>query len=94
MVQGALACGNAADPIRKELISRRAACEAAIRRRFQRAKAEGDLPPDSDPASLALYIATIVRGMAVQAAGGATRKELGRVIQTALRAWPAEAGKK
>ena len=88
MVQGALACGDAARGVRRELTSRRKAAESAIRRRFQRAQAEGDLPPHSDPAGLALYIATIVRGMAVQAAGGTTRKELGRVIRTALRAWP------
>ncbi len=88
MVQGALACGDAADPVRRELIARRKNGEAAIRRRLQRAKAEGDLPGDADPAGLALYIATIVRGMAVEAAGGATRRELRRVVQTAMRAWP------
>jgi AcrR family transcriptional regulator len=88
MVQGALACGDEVNPIRQELMARRAAGEAAVRRRFERAKAEGDLPPDSDPAALALYVATVIRGMAVQAAGGATRKELRRVIQVALRAWP------
>src|SRR5271170_264558 len=45
MVQGALACGDEADPIRKELIARRATGEAALRERFQRAKLERDLPP-------------------------------------------------
>src|SRR3979411_1845671 len=44
MVQSALACGAAADSIRQELVSRREAGEAALRRRFQRAKREGDLP--------------------------------------------------
>jgi len=86
-VQGALACGKEADCIRRELISRRAAGEAEICRRLKRAKAEGDLPRDSSPADLARFIATVLQGMAVQAAGGATRVELQRVIQTALRAW-------
>jgi hypothetical protein len=49
---------------------------------------DGDLPADADPADLARYAATIIHGMAVQAAGGATRKELLRVVATALRAWP------
>jgi AcrR family transcriptional regulator len=44
MVQGALACGEEADPIRKELIARRATGETALRERFARARAEGDLP--------------------------------------------------
>ncbi len=88
MVQGALSCGEAGDNIRRELISRRAAAEAAIRERFERAISEGDLPADSDPADLARYIATIIQGMAVQAAGGASRDELRRVAEMALRTWP------
>jgi AcrR family transcriptional regulator len=88
LVQGALACREAADSIRQELNSRRAAGEAAIRERLERARLVGDLPPDSDPADLARYVATVIQGMSIQAAGGASRDELQRVIQTALRAWP------
>lgn len=88
VVQGALACGTAADPIRHELISLRQTVEAAIRRRFDRAISEGDLPPDADSADLARYVATITQGMAVQAAGGASCEELQRVVLMALRAWP------
>jgi len=87
-VQGALACGGEADPIRRELASRRAAGEAAIRQRLKRARAEGDLPPNANPTDLARYVATVLHGMSVQAAGGATRAELQRVVQTALQAWP------
>ncbi len=87
-VQGALSCGEAAEPIRRELNARRAASEAALRERFERAKTEGDLSPDDDPADLARYLATVLQGMAVQAAGGASREDLRRVAETALRAWP------
>jgi AcrR family transcriptional regulator len=86
MVQGALACGNA--PAQKEVAARRAAAEVALRRRLQRAKREGDLPKNADPAELAHYVMTVVRGMAVQSAGGASRDQLRRVAQIALRAWP------
>jgi AcrR family transcriptional regulator len=88
MVQGALACGEAADSIRQELNVCRAAGEAAIRRRLQHAKSEGDLPADTDPADLARYVATILHGMAVQAAGGASRGKLQRVVEMALRTLP------
>jgi AcrR family transcriptional regulator len=88
IVQSALACGDAADSIRKEVASRRAASEAALRRRFQRAKQAGDLPSNADPADLARYITTVVHGMAVQGAGSATRPQLLRVMKTALQAWP------
>ncbi len=59
-----------------------------MRERFERAKAEGDLPADVDPADLARYLATVFQGMAVQAAGGAGRDDLRRVAEVALRAWP------
>lgn len=88
MVQGALSCGETANPIRLELNSRRAAGEAALRKRFARAKGQGDLPATASPGDLARYVMTVVQGMAVQATGGASRKDLRRVAQTALRAWP------
>lgn len=88
MVQGALACGDATDSVRKEVTSRRATVEAELRRRFQRAKREGDLPSHAEPADLARYIMTVVHGMAVQGAGNATRPQLLRIMQTALQAWP------
>ena len=88
VVQGALACGNAARSVRKEIAARRAAAKAALRRRFQRAKREGDLPQGADPADLAHYVMTVLHGMAVQGADSATPAQLRRVAQVALRAWP------
>src|SRR5438045_9521676 len=76
LVHGALASGPEAESIRKELSLRRAGAETAIRRRFERAIAEGDLPASEDPAKLARYLITIIWGRSVEAAGGATRAEL------------------
>jgi AcrR family transcriptional regulator len=87
-VQGALACSEEADVVRKELVERRAKSQAAIRDRLKQAKKEGDLSPDADAVALARYLATVIEGMAVQAASGASRKELERVAELALRAWP------
>ena len=87
-VQGALACGAAGDSIRRELAACRAAGEAALRRRFQRAKSEGDLPATVNPGDLARYVATFIYGMAVQAAGGASRDQLQHVVEMALRTLP------
>ena len=86
LVQGALASGNAS--AKNEVTKRRAAAEVALCRRLQRAKREGDLSKKADPAELAHYVLTVVRGMAVQAAGGASRAQLHRIAQIALRAWP------
>lgn len=88
MVQGTLACSDAAEPVRKELVARREQGEAALRRRLQRAKAEGDLPANSSPADLAAFIMTVIHGMSIRAAAGASRAELHRIADTALLAWP------
>ena len=88
MVQGALACGENGTRVRQELASRRAADVAAMRRRFQRAIKDGDLPARADASALARFVATVMHGMAVQAASGATRKELLRVKDMFLRTWP------
>src|SRR5579875_2753083 len=71
LVQGALASGPAAASIRKELSLRRAAAEAAVRRRLEHAIEEGDLTAHVNPAKLARYIITVLWGLSVQAAGGA-----------------------
>ncbi|HEX7532931.1 MAG TPA: TetR/AcrR family transcriptional regulator, partial [Methyloceanibacter sp.] len=78
LVHGVAGAGEHAECIRQELNARRAASEKVIRERLKRAKAEGELPPSADPAALARFIATVTQGMAVQAAGGASRNELRR----------------
>jgi AcrR family transcriptional regulator len=87
-VQGALACGDDADCMRKELIRQRESLVTALRDRLQRAKKEADLPPSSNPPDLARYLATILHGLSVQAASGASRKDLQRVATLSLKAWP------
>ncbi len=86
VVQGALSCGDEAKPIREELAARRAASEQAIRKRLKQAITEGELTAGTDAGDLARFIATVMHGMSVQAAGGAGRKELKRVADIALRA--------
>jgi AcrR family transcriptional regulator len=90
-VNGAIACGSEAEPVRQALNEHRTAGVALLRRRFEEAKAQHDLPKDCDPAALARLVAAVVYGMAVLASGGASRKELEQVVRTAMRAWPATA---
>ena len=88
LVQGALASGPVAQSARRELSRRRAGAEAAVRRRFERAQLEGDLARSVDAAKLARYVVTVIWGMSVQAAGGATRAQLRSVADFALQSWP------
>ena len=87
-VLGTTYCAEDSSPVGKILIESRLAGHAAIRERFERARAQGDLPADADPKQLTHYIGAVVCGMAVLAASGATRQELERVIELTLQAWP------
>ena len=88
-VQGALAASDGARPAHDVLVRVRNEAGKRLAERFQRAVDQGDLPADADAAGLARYVITVVFGLAVQAAGGARREDLDRVVDTALRAWPA-----
>jgi len=85
MVQGALSCAEESEPVREELTSRRRQLEAVIRARLERARKEGDRSVSGSPADLARYLSTVMHGISVQVAGGANRKELQRVVDTALK---------
>ncbi len=74
LVQGVAGAGDHAQCIQEELSNRRAANQKVICERLQRAQAEGELPPDADPAALARYVSTVTQGMAIQAAAGASRQ--------------------
>ena len=87
-VLGTTYCAEDSSPIGKIVIAFRLAGQAAIRERFERARAEGDLSANADPKELTDYLGTVVCGMAVQAATGATRNDLERVIDRTMRAWP------
>jgi len=88
LVQGALACGDEGASIRQALADQRRLGEEALIRRFERAKREGDLPADASATDLGRYVWAVCQGIAVQAAGGATRDQLRRVVAQAMRAWP------
>ena len=89
VINGALACGDEALPVRQSLIARMAAAELRLCARFERAIADGDLPPGAGADQMARYVTAMSNGMAVQAAAGTTRKQLQEVVDQVLRGWPA-----
>ena len=88
VLQAALACGKESESIRRDLIARRAEQERAICERFSQARA-GELPKGVDGDALGRYVFTVMQGLAVQAASGATGEELLSIADVALRSWPA-----
>lgn len=90
VVQGALSCGKGAAQIQQELISHRQGYEDALKRRFDLAIAQADLPARTNSIALAKYLATIHQGLSVQATSGATKAELTEVVNLAIQNWPAK----
>ncbi|WP_295997929.1 TetR/AcrR family transcriptional regulator [Rugamonas sp.] len=66
---------------------RRVAREA-LEARFRAARKAGDLPKDADPAALAGFYFSVLQGMSVQARDGASKNQLLRIGEVALRALP------
>lgn len=88
IVSGALASGEEAEPVRRELARLRQAAVRTLRQRFEQAVQDGDLPAGTECGTLARFIATVLNGLAVQAASGTPVKELRLVSAMAMRAWP------
>lgn len=87
-IHGALAGSDESEPVRQALIDFRAEAQARLCQRFERAKAEGDLPETAKPEALAAFIMAVLHGMAVQAKAGFSREMLQDVAEQALATWP------
>src|SRR2546428_9978457 len=70
VVSGALACGEEAETVRRELAQLRQAIVTALRERFERAVQDGDLPAGTDCAALAPDTPTVLDRLAGPAAPG------------------------
>jgi AcrR family transcriptional regulator len=84
-IQGAMACSTDTEPVRQTMIDWRKSGEAALKVRLQQARADGELPREIQPADFARYLSSVMAGLGIQAANGATRAELRRVAEIALR---------
>ena len=88
-----MTCGDDAQCIRAEVLERGKIAKQALVDRFEKAKADGDLPAHVDIAGLTSFLFAVMQGMSVQAGSGATREELERLIDTSLLIWPTASGK-
>jgi len=87
-VLGSVSCGPEAESIRADLTARRQSSQRALCERMERAKAEGDLPADTNVEGLCAYLGAILGGMAVQAGSGASKEQLEALVEMALKMWP------
>jgi AcrR family transcriptional regulator len=89
-INGAVAGSDETEPVRQALIDFRAAGQAQLHERFERAKAEGDLQETVNTEALAAFVMAMTHGMAVQAKAGFSRDMLNAVADQALSTWPAK----
>jgi len=87
-INGALAVSDESEAVRQILIEVRAIGETQLRERFERAKAEGDLPATAKPETLAAFLMAVLHGMAVQAKAGFSCDTLEAIAEQALSTWP------
>lgn len=87
-VIASVACGEEAQSIREEVMERGKVVHQSIIDRFERARAEGDLPAHVDVQGLTDVLKALLQGISIQAGNGATREELDRLVDTGLLMWP------
>lgn len=74
--------------VAESLRERRNATIAAFESRIRADIAAGELPVDTDAATLARHAGAVIQGMSQQARDGATRQELEAVAELAMAIWP------
>ena len=77
------------ETVRDAMREQRRRSERVLVQRLKEAVAAGELPADTDAPELAGYFDAMIRGMAVKARDGATRKTLAKIATRAMLAWPA-----
>lgn len=83
-----VACSAEDASIREHVVARRKSSEAALAKRLERARDEGDLAEGIDPHAMASCITTVLQGLSVKAQGGASRAELESTVSTFLAMLP------
>lgn len=82
---GAAGCSLEAKPARDLMREIRKQNQIAIRERLLKARKSGELPKDINADDYARYLSSIIAGLSIQAANGATKQELKRTAKMAVR---------
>lgn len=87
-VIASVACGPAAQSLHDEIVQRTEVFKQMIVDRFDRAKSEGDLPAEIDTTGLTGVLVGWLQGISIQSNQGIKRKDLEKLVDTALSLWP------
>jgi hypothetical protein len=83
-IQGALACGSDGEAAKQAMTQYRKRGELVLKKRVQQAQKDGELDSSVNAADYARYLSTIVNGLGIAAANGATKLELHRIVDINL----------
>jgi len=75
--------------LRDQLNTRRTDTVDAFELRLKAAQVSLEMAPETDIRGPAWFLANTVQGMSIQARAGATRKDLVKISQWSMKAWPA-----
>lgn len=87
-VIASVSCSRDDSPIRQDVQQRTQSALRAIEARMQKAIDEGDFAAPVEAEAITRYLISVVQGMSVQAAAGATREQLEQIAETTLAVWP------
>ncbi|GAA4204904.1 TetR/AcrR family transcriptional regulator [Streptosporangium oxazolinicum] len=90
VISAAVNCGPESADVQEAMRELREAGKAGIAARIAADAVAGLLPEDTDAGALATFYAATVQGMSTQARDGATRRDLERIAEFAMLAWPGE----
>jgi AcrR family transcriptional regulator len=88
LITAATNCSPQSADIAAHLRELRSAGARALENKIATAARTGELPAHTDAHALATFYAAVLQGMSAQARDGATRTDLQRIAEAALRSWP------
>lgn len=91
IISAAVNCGPESADVQEAMRGLREDAKAAIKARVDGDMAAGLLPAGTDTGALAVFYASVIQGMSVQARDGIGREDLERVADLAMLAWPGKA---
>ena len=91
LVQGALTGSADTKELRAELGALQRQATQLLQKRLDQGKRKGELPPTANTKVMAEYFTSVVTGLSVQAANGATTRDLHQVVEMAMASWPGKA---
>jgi AcrR family transcriptional regulator len=91
LITAATNCAPESATVATRLRAIRTSAADALELRFNRAIETGELPESADARALAMFFTATLQGMSSLARDGASRADLERVLQSAMRAWPRRA---